>query len=94
MGHNSNYGSYIYRYHKKHHTIHYPIQKLLDNKPYKTDYNLYIFSDGLIAYFFPILFLGYLNYKLLDYESFINLTVNFTLLPLEINFLAFLILKL
>jgi hypothetical protein len=79
IGHNSNYGSYIYRYHKKHHTIHYPIQKLLDYKPYKTDYEYNLLSDGFVAYSLPILFLGFINYKVLDYESFINLSVNFIL---------------
>jgi len=25
LGHNSKYGLYIYKYHKKHHNIHYPL---------------------------------------------------------------------
>lgn len=76
LGHNSKYGLYIYKYHKKHHKIHYPANKLLDYKPYKTDYKFNLFSDGLVAYSLPILFLGFVNYKVLDYESFVNLSIN------------------
>lgn len=71
FSHNPKSG-YIYKIHKKHHTIHYPITKLISDK-YKTDYT-YGISDGLLAHSPPvIIILGYF-YLFLDYKSFINLS--------------------
>lgn len=44
FSHNPKSG-YIYKIHKKHHTIHYPI-KILMSKEYKTEYT-YGLPDGL-----------------------------------------------
>ena len=74
LSHSYNYGTYIYKLHKKHHTIHYPITKLMSISPYKTNYYLYILSDGTIAHGLPVLGIIYLNYKLLNYEIFINIS--------------------
>ena len=56
LGHNRNYGSYIYKIHTDHHKIHYPISKLMDTKPYRTGYT-YSIPDGMFAYGPPFIVL-------------------------------------
>lgn len=60
---------YSYKIHKKHHTIHYPVKKLIQKSPYKTDIHKYIFPDGFLANGIPFLGILMLNYLLLGNSS-------------------------
>lgn len=71
FSHNPKSG-YIYKIHKKHHTKHYPISKLMSEK-YNTDYT-YGLSDGLLAHGPPTLTIIILLYYFLDYNSYIKLS--------------------
>jgi len=63
---------YIYKIHKKHHTIHYPITHFM-SKEYKTDYT-YGIPDGLLAHGPPtISIIGFL-YLFLDKDIFLKLS--------------------
>lgn len=63
---------YIYKIHKKHHTIHYPITNLM-SKEYKTDY-IYGLSDGLLAHGPPTISIVGLLYFFLDKDIFFKLS--------------------
>ena len=70
FSHNPKSG-YIYKIHKKHHTIHYPVKSLTSDK-YKTDYT-YGISDGLLAHGPPTISTIGIFYIFLDTDSFIKL---------------------
>ena len=77
FSHNPKSG-YIYKIHKKHHTIHYPITDLMSDK-YKTDY-IYGLSDGLLAHGPPtISIIGILS-LFLDKDTFLKLSSLYYLL--------------
>ena len=76
LSHSSKYGSFIYTYHRKHHIKHYPISKLIDKAPYKTDTKYYILTDGFIAHSVPFTFILFTLYNLLNKELFLNLSLN------------------
>jgi hypothetical protein len=79
LSHNAKYGGFIYSYHRKHHTKHYPITKLIDKPPYKTDTKFYILTDGLIAHSVPITFIIVTLYNLLNKYVFLNLSFHILL---------------
>ena len=69
---------FLYKIHKKHHTIYYPSNKLMDTGEYKTGYTCGL-PDGLIAHGPPtILMIGSL-YFFLEYDFFIKSAVNILL---------------
>jgi len=53
LSHNKKWGGYIYKYHIEHHKVTYPIHKLLDKAPYKTNSEYFYFNRGTVA-FMPI----------------------------------------
>ena len=68
LGHSYKYGSYIYRIHKNHHTIHYPTHKLLSNG-YRTN-SIYGLSEGVVAYGPPILIFFSCLYFIVELHTF------------------------
>lgn len=71
FSHNSKSG-YIYKIHKKHHTIYYPTSSLMSDG-YKTGYT-YCIPDGLLAQGPPSVMIIITFYFLLDYNSFLILS--------------------
>jgi sterol desaturase/sphingolipid hydroxylase (fatty acid hydroxylase superfamily) len=71
LSHNPKLG-YIYKIHKKHHTIHYPITDLMSDN-YKTDY-IYGLSDGLLAHGPPTISIIRILYLFLDKDTFLKLS--------------------
>jgi len=69
LAHSKKYGGFIYKIHLKHHKLHYPLKNFKSPKPYKTS-QIFIFSDGLIAFSLPISIIIYGTYNLLNYEIF------------------------
>ena len=79
LSHSYKYGSFIYAYHRKHHTKHYPIKKLIDKAPYKTDTKYYILTDEFIAHGLPFTFILFTLYNLVNKDIFLNLSFNIIL---------------
>ena len=72
LGHSYKYGSYIYKIHKNHHTIHYPSNKLLSNE-YRTT-SLWGLPEGVIAYGPPmLLFFFFLSFTV-KFGTFLIIT--------------------
>ena len=72
LGHSYKYGSYIYKIHKNHHTIHYPTTKLLSNE-YRTT-SVYGLPEGVIAYGPPILLFFSFLYFTVKFDTFLIIT--------------------
>ena len=50
------YSGFMYKIHRKHHIVYYPINKIMDKKPYKTGYyyglfakNCYVFQNNFLV---------------------------------------------
>jgi len=72
LGHSHKYGSYIYKIHKNHHTIHYPRNKLLSNE-YKTS-SIYGLSEGVVAYGPPMVIFFFGLYFIVKLNTFLTIT--------------------
>lgn len=70
ISHNPKSG-YIYKIHKRHHVIHYPVNNLL-SKEYKTSYT-YGIPDGIMAHGLPMGAIIGISYNILDYDSFLKI---------------------
>jgi len=72
LGHSHKYGSYIYKIHKNHHTLHYPTTKLLSNE-YRTT-SIYGLSEGVVAYGPPILLFFFSLSFMVKFDTFLIIT--------------------
>lgn len=72
LGHSHKYGSYIYKIHKNHHTLHYPTTKLLSNE-YRTT-SLYGLSEGVVAYGPPVLLFFFFLSFTVKFGTFLIIT--------------------
>jgi len=68
LGHSHRYGSYIYKIHKNHHTIHYPTNNLLSNE-YRTN-PIHGLPEGVIAYGPPMLLFYFFLYLVVKLDTF------------------------
>ena len=72
LGHSHKYGTYIYRIHRNHHTIHYPTNNLLSNE-HRTN-SLYGLSEGMVAYTPPVMIIFQILYFIVKFDTFLIIT--------------------
>ncbi len=75
------YSGFMYKIHRNHHIIHYPVNKLMDKKPYKTGY-YYGLPDGIFAHGPIMISIFIISYNILNTYIFLNLSLRIILLIL------------
>ena len=79
LGHSRIYVGHIYKLHRNHHRIHYPITQLKAPMPYKAG-NEYYFSDGVVAYLPPSILIAIVLYNLLELYIFLFIVSEITII--------------